>query len=187
MCVKVCFTLMTKVYDGCITLKNYLHICFCNYFSGDMYWSYQHFHWILSSMHIELSFLYAYFANHAFKLQKLTLRRKIYDGFIILMDFFMQIMVLQLFLIPLYHIYVLTDNTVSHFPWGITQCHNNRHRPDDFCPWRWFGTYQKSKSMYTCTCSEFSQNLWDHHFNVQKLKINRNAGISNGQVRLGHS
>ena len=69
-------------------------------------------------MHIELSFLYAYFANHAFKLQKvcLTLRRKIYNGFIILMDFLMQIMVLQLFLIPLYHIYVLTDNTVSHFP-----------------------------------------------------------------------
>ena len=47
MCVKVCFTLMTKLYDGCITLKNYLHTCFCNHFSGDMDWSYQHFHLIL--------------------------------------------------------------------------------------------------------------------------------------------
>ena len=38
--------------------------------------------------------------------------------------------------------------------------------------------------MYTCTTSEFLQNFKDHHSNVQKLKINRNAGMSQGKVNF---
>ena len=71
------------------------------------------------------------------------------------------------------NIIVLTSNTVSHFQCGIHQCHNKRYRPDDFCSWWWFGTHQKSKSMYTCSTCKFSQYFEDHHF---KLKLNRNAG-----------
>ena len=57
------------------------------------------------------------------------------------------------------NIMILTDSAFSHFPWSITQCHNKRYRPDDFCSWWWFGTEQKFKSMYFCIGSEFSQNL----------------------------
>ena len=67
----------------------------------------------------------------------------------------------------------LTDNTVSHFQCGVHQCHSKWYRPDGFCPWWWFGSYQKSKPMYTCSTGKFSQYFEDHHF---KLKLNRNAG-----------
>ena len=70
------------------------------------------------------------------------------------------------------NVIILTDNTVSHFQCGIHQCHNKRYGPDDFCSWWWFGTHQKSKSMYTCSTCKFSQYFEDHHF---KLKFIRNA------------
>ena len=71
------------------------------------------------------------------------------------------------------NIIILTDNTVSHFQCGVRQCDNKWYRPDDFCPWWWFGSYQKSKPMNTCSTGKFSQYFEDHHF---KLKLNRNAG-----------
>ena len=66
----------------------------------------------------------------------------------------------------------LTDNTVSHFQCGVHQCHSKWYRPDGFCPWWWFGLYQKSKPMDTRSTGKFSEYFQDHHF---KLKLRKNA------------
>ena len=52
---------------------------------------------------------------------------------------------------------LLTHNTVTHFQCSINHCYKNGYSPDGFCPWWWFGTYQITKSMNTCSTSKVLQ------------------------------